>query len=167
MTIRRSLFATASLAIVAMLGFASPAPAADVTSDSVLNADKTPGDWLTYHGSYKGWHFSGLDQINTGNVDKLRIAWIHQPGRSTRGVRRIVIGGATHAVRGAKRAARRIERFRCACQERLAPEGLACRRTRQEHRQRGRVEQVERRGGRGWRSADRGGNHRRIESRGP
>src|SRR5262245_8204570 len=43
-------------------------------------------DWLTYHGSYKSHHYSPLDQINTSNVSNLGIAWIHIPGRSTRGL---------------------------------------------------------------------------------
>src|ERR1700745_1855086 len=43
-------------------------------------------DWLTYHGSYKSYHYSPLSQINTGNVSNLGVAWIHIPGRSTRGL---------------------------------------------------------------------------------
>src|SRR5262245_26144543 len=34
-------------------------------------------DWLTYHGSYKSWHYSPLAQINTNNVSNLSVAWIH------------------------------------------------------------------------------------------
>jgi len=46
-----------------------------------------PGnDWVTYHGTYKSWHYSPLDQINADNIKKLQIAWMHQPGRSTRGL---------------------------------------------------------------------------------
>ena len=46
-----------------------------------------PGkDWETFHGSYKSWHYSPLNQINTDNVDKLKVACIPQVGRSTRGV---------------------------------------------------------------------------------
>jgi PQQ-dependent dehydrogenase (methanol/ethanol family) len=46
-----------------------------------------PGkDWETYHGSYKGWDFSPLKQINTENVKKLKVAFIYQVGHSTRGV---------------------------------------------------------------------------------
>ncbi len=41
---------------------------------------------LTYHGSYKSYHYSPLDQVNANNVSNLSIAWIHIPGRSTRGV---------------------------------------------------------------------------------
>src|ERR1700682_802510 len=43
-------------------------------------------DWLTYHGSYKSYHYSPLSQINTSNVSNLSVAWIHIPGRSTRGL---------------------------------------------------------------------------------
>src|ERR1043166_10064429 len=43
-------------------------------------------DWLTYHGSYKSYHYSPLAQINTSNVGNLGVAWIHIPGRSTRGL---------------------------------------------------------------------------------
>ena len=43
-------------------------------------------DWLTYHGSYKSYHYSPLAQINASNVANLGVAWIHIPGRSTRGL---------------------------------------------------------------------------------
>ena len=52
----------------------------------IKNADKMPADWLTYHGTYKSWHYSALDQINTSNVKDLQVAWTHAPGRSTRGL---------------------------------------------------------------------------------
>jgi alcohol dehydrogenase (cytochrome c) len=46
-----------------------------------------PGkDWETFHGSYKSWNYSPLTQINTGNVSKLKVAFIQQVGRSTRGL---------------------------------------------------------------------------------
>ncbi len=43
-------------------------------------------DWPTYHGNYKSYHYSTLDQINSSNVKDLQVAWMHFPGRSTRGV---------------------------------------------------------------------------------
>ncbi|HET6522382.1 MAG TPA: PQQ-binding-like beta-propeller repeat protein [Geminicoccaceae bacterium] len=49
-------------------------------------AHKNPNDWLTYHGSYKSWHYSPLDQINADTVKNLKVAWMHFPGRSTRGL---------------------------------------------------------------------------------
>ena len=54
--------------------------------DTARIAAGDPNDWLTYHGSYKGWDFSGLDQINANNVKDLQVAWTHIPGRSTRGL---------------------------------------------------------------------------------
>src|SRR6266576_430690 len=57
-------------------------------------------DWLTYHGSYKSYHYSPLDQINTGNIRDLAVAWIHVPGRSTRGLQSmpLAVDGATGKV---------------------------------------------------------------------
>jgi PQQ-dependent dehydrogenase (methanol/ethanol family) len=52
----------------------------------LLSADKNPADWLTYHGSYKSWHYSALDQINRDTVKDLKVAWTHHPGRATRGL---------------------------------------------------------------------------------
>ena len=66
------LSAVASLATV----LAVPALGADVDV-----AKESPGDWLTYHGTYRSYHFSPLDQINAGNVKQLKVAWMHQPGR--------------------------------------------------------------------------------------
>ena len=41
---------------------------------------------MTYHGSYKSWHYSALDQINTSNVGKLQEAWSHAASRANRGL---------------------------------------------------------------------------------
>ena len=35
-----------------------------------------PGDWLSYNGDLSGNRYSKLTQINTANVDKLRLKWI-------------------------------------------------------------------------------------------
>src|SRR3954451_21207430 len=37
----------------------------------------SPNDWLTYHGTYKGYDYSALDQINSHNVGNLEVAWTH------------------------------------------------------------------------------------------
>jgi alcohol dehydrogenase (cytochrome c) len=51
-------------------------PAATVTTERIARAPVAePGNWLTYHGSYDAQRFSRLDQINTGNVSKLKQAW--------------------------------------------------------------------------------------------
>ena len=74
------------LMVVAILSMSGPANAGEIDSDRLLNADKNPSDWLTYHGSYKSWHYSALDQINTRNVKNLQVAWTHMGGRAFRGV---------------------------------------------------------------------------------
>lgn len=66
-----------------LIGVATQAGAVD---DRLANADKDPNNWLTYHGSYKAWHYSDLNQINAANVKNLRVAWVHTPSASKRGV---------------------------------------------------------------------------------
>jgi PQQ-dependent dehydrogenase (methanol/ethanol family) len=78
----RAVFGVAA-AVIAMT---TPALSADIDSQRLADADKNPADWLTYHGSYKSWHYSGLDQINTSNVKDLKVAWSHATPRSTRGL---------------------------------------------------------------------------------
>jgi PQQ-dependent dehydrogenase (methanol/ethanol family) len=75
-----------ALSAAAFVGFASQAMAADVTWDRLLNADKDPNNWVMYHGDFTGWHYSGLDQINTSNVGDLHLAWQHSPASSKRGI---------------------------------------------------------------------------------
>ncbi len=50
----------------------------DVPYERIRDADKEPGNWLTYSGSYNGQRYSLLDQINTSNAHRLRVAWVHQ-----------------------------------------------------------------------------------------
>ncbi|MFN0100925.1 MAG: pyrroloquinoline quinone-dependent dehydrogenase [Bryobacteraceae bacterium] len=49
-----------------------------VPFERILNADKEPGNWLTYSRNYSGQRYSPLDQIRAGNVGKLRLAWMSQ-----------------------------------------------------------------------------------------
>ena len=75
-----------ALSVAAFVGFSSQALAADVTWDRLMNADKDANNWLMYHQSFKGWHHSGLDQINAGNVKNLSVAWMHSPAATKRGI---------------------------------------------------------------------------------
>ena len=85
MTIKHKRLLLLSAAASLATGLAAvPAMGIDV---SRLNVTKeSPDDWLTYHGTYRSYHFSPLDQVNAGNVKQLKVAWMHQPGRSTRGL---------------------------------------------------------------------------------
>ena len=79
----QAMVAGAALAIGASV---TAAPAVAQPIDTARIAAGSPNDWLTYHGSYNGWDYSGLDQINASNVQGLGVAWIHVPGKSTRGL---------------------------------------------------------------------------------
>ena len=85
MPIVRQLTACAVIALASAVGI-GPSPAWAVDPARIQGADQNPNDWLTYHGSYKSYHYSALEQINPGNVKNLRVAWTHFPGRATRGV---------------------------------------------------------------------------------
>jgi Glucose dehydrogenase len=50
----------------------------NVPYERIRDAAKEPGNWLTYSGDYTGRRYSPLDQINAGNVAKLRMAWMRQ-----------------------------------------------------------------------------------------
>lgn len=75
--------ATASIGVVASLLGAMPALAQDavpsgtseVTAERLLNTDKEPQNWLTYHGNYAGHRFSALNEINRDNVKNLHVAF--------------------------------------------------------------------------------------------
>jgi alcohol dehydrogenase (cytochrome c) len=51
---------------------------AQVSYNRLSQSDSEPGNWLTYSGSYKAQRYSGLNQINAGNVRRLRPVWLYQ-----------------------------------------------------------------------------------------
>src|SRR3954466_1966272 len=70
-----------------IMGAALAAPPAFAQSVDTARIEAAgQNDWLTYHGSYKSYHYSPLAQINANNVGNLAVAWTHIPGRSTRGL---------------------------------------------------------------------------------
>jgi PQQ-dependent dehydrogenase (methanol/ethanol family) len=75
-----------ALSLAALLLPGTFATAADVDGNRLVNADKEPDNWMTYHGTYKSWHYSPLSAINAGNVAQLRVAWSHVASRSNRGL---------------------------------------------------------------------------------
>jgi alcohol dehydrogenase (cytochrome c) len=58
----------------------APPAAKGVNYERILKAREEPNNWLTYYGAYDGQRYSPLDQINTGNVERLRPAWVFQCG---------------------------------------------------------------------------------------
>ena len=81
MNLRAKLMTTCWRQLLAATALTATAYAQD--SMSLAEPGK---DWLSYHGSYQSWHYSPLSQIDASNVKKLKIAFIHQVGKSTRGV---------------------------------------------------------------------------------
>lgn len=59
--------------------------AAAVDQARYVNADSEPGNWLNYGNTWKEQRYSGLDQINDSNVDRLGLAWFAELG-TLRGV---------------------------------------------------------------------------------
>ncbi len=87
MSVRKSLMTTTAMVIAAaaIVG-AGCVPSLAQDANALDNAGKNGKDWLSYHGSYQSWHYSPLTQIDADNVKKLKVAFIHQVGHSTRGV---------------------------------------------------------------------------------
>jgi alcohol dehydrogenase (cytochrome c) len=75
MTVATKLFAGALLATLCSLA------SAQVTYQRLVDADKTPEDWLTYSGAYHSQRFSALKQIDKSNVAQLRPTWTYQVQR--------------------------------------------------------------------------------------
>jgi quinohemoprotein ethanol dehydrogenase len=53
----------------------NPIKPADVNESRMANADREPGNWMTYGRTYDEQRFSPLNQINDRNVSQLGLAW--------------------------------------------------------------------------------------------
>lgn len=51
---------------------------ADTPFEALLADEVNGADWLSYSGGYKSQRFSPLSQINTVNVDQLKVMWAYQ-----------------------------------------------------------------------------------------
>lgn len=68
-----------TLKLATLVGVLTSVPAtgeAQVTYEQILAAAETPGNWLTYNGTYSSQRHSGLDQITPGNVSDLELKWM-------------------------------------------------------------------------------------------
>ena len=64
-----------TLMLAGMMIATSPALAADVTPERLINADREPQNWLMNHRTYDAQRYSPLDKINRGNVKDLKLAY--------------------------------------------------------------------------------------------
>ena len=67
---RRTTSMVAGVAIAA-----SPAFAAEVTSERLVNADREPQNWLMNHRTYNGQRYSPLARITRENIKTLKLAY--------------------------------------------------------------------------------------------
>jgi alcohol dehydrogenase (cytochrome c) len=52
--------------------------AGQVSFNRLANADREPGNWLTYSRTYQGQRFSPLREITAANVKELKVKWAYQ-----------------------------------------------------------------------------------------
>ena len=72
--------------------------AGDVSSKRLINAESEPENWLTYYGNYKSWRYSPLEEVHTGNIDKLAPVWAFETGITDGGMQcaPIVVDGVMY-----------------------------------------------------------------------
>jgi alcohol dehydrogenase (cytochrome c) len=72
---------------------ACTAASAQVPFERIANADKEPGNWLTYSRNLQGHRFSPLTEINSQNVSQLKVKWAFQFPDPRNEVSPIVVDG--------------------------------------------------------------------------
>jgi glucose dehydrogenase len=90
-------FGQVAVAIAISLLFAVPTAKAGSEAANIKNCPA--GNWCTYHRDVNGTRYSPLKEINKGNVGKLKVAWIFNPGVVKRGVEStpLAIDGSVYA----------------------------------------------------------------------
>jgi len=66
--------------------------------DRILNAQKEPGNWLTYSGNYAGHRYSPLAEITPVNVAGLHVKWAYQFENRRTEVSPIVVDGVMYVT---------------------------------------------------------------------
>ncbi|HKV25021.1 MAG TPA: PQQ-dependent dehydrogenase, methanol/ethanol family [Candidatus Acidoferrum sp.] len=90
----RAFCATLLSAILGSAAFAQ------VPFERIVNADQTPGDWLTYSRDFSGHRFSPLAEITADNVANLKVKWAFQFPADRNEVSPLVFGGVMYVTAG-------------------------------------------------------------------
>ena len=69
-----------------------------VPYERILNADKEPGNWLTYSRNYQGHRYSPLGEITTANVRSLKVKWAFQFSTGPQEVSPIAVDGILYVT---------------------------------------------------------------------
>src|SRR5215475_9903201 len=83
---------------LALFLFCCSSTFAQVPFERIVNADKEPGNWLTYSRDLQGRRFSPLAEINTQNVSRLKVKWAFQFSEPTNEVSPIVVDGTVYVT---------------------------------------------------------------------
>ena len=78
--------------------FACTAALAQVPYQRIVDAQKEPGNWLTYSGNYAGHRYSPLAQITPANVAGLRVKWAYQYATRRTEVSPLVVDGVMYVT---------------------------------------------------------------------
>ena len=65
--------------------------AQNVTAERLANSDKEPQNWINHHGNLGAQRFSGLKEINTTNVSKLKMAFTYAIGGAGGGGKELIV----------------------------------------------------------------------------
>jgi alcohol dehydrogenase (cytochrome c) len=84
--------------LLALFLLAATVVSAQVPFERIVNADKEPGNWLTYSRTLDGKRFSPLGEINTQNVSQLKVKWAYQFPDPHTEVSPIVIDGILYVT---------------------------------------------------------------------
>jgi alcohol dehydrogenase (cytochrome c) len=87
-----------SALLLIWLACVSPPAWSQVSFERLKNAESEPESWLTYSGNYRGWRYSGLDQITRENVKGLRLAWVHQMRNAQVEMTPLVVDGVMYVT---------------------------------------------------------------------
>jgi len=79
--------------LFALFLFAASSVCPQVPFARIVNADKEPGNWLTYSRNFQGHRFSPLAEITSQNVARLKVKWAFQFPDAQNEVSPIVIDG--------------------------------------------------------------------------
>ena len=88
---------------------------AQVPFQRIVNADKEPGNWLSYSRSFNGNRYSPLDEINTGNISQLKVKWAHQLNDPSSETSPIVVDGLMYINRAQRQQTQSTERVGTRC----------------------------------------------------
>lgn len=72
------LLGTKLFSVFLLLCLGSSTVLADTPFEALLADEANGAEWLSYSGGYKSQRFSPLSQINTINVDQLKVMWAYQ-----------------------------------------------------------------------------------------